>query len=635
MSVASVDSLELDSDAVDFATKDPTTQRFSSHHCSDFELLRRLWVEAAPYRKHLLGIFLIGLLWSPLALLAPLPLKIAVDSAIGTEALPAFLGDISSLAGGLAIAVSLAVALALLGAVQGLGDSLLRTYIAEQLTLKFRSRLFRHAQRLSLAYHDRNGSFDATYRILGDAPCIQWVTIYGIIPVLTAVVTLASMVYVTAVIDWPLAVVALGVSPIMFALSRVHSRNVRPRWDRNRELEGETLSIAQEVLSMLRVVKAFGRESYEEDRFARRSEKVIASNVTLAAINGGFDLLKSLTVAVGGAVVLAVGVVHVRSGLLTVGELILVTGYIWQIMGPVHTISNSLSSMQVAFASARRAFAVLDRPPDADERASAHALHRARGEIQFQEVTFGYEGRQSTLDRVSFKVCAGTCLGIVGPSGSGKTTLLSLLMRFYNPSAGAILLDGQDIRDYRLADLRNQFAIVFQEPVLFSTSIAENIAYGRPDATIEQIIEAAKAANIHGFIITLPNGYQTQVGERGMSLSGGERQRISIARAFLKDAPVLILDEPTSSVDAQTEGAILEVLKRLIEGRTTLITAHRLSTLLHCTGRIELRLGQITSIAEAGEGQTADGEAQIAIRQQTSAHWGKADSSQTRLYGRV
>ncbi|MBP2235308.1 ATP-binding cassette subfamily B protein [Sinorhizobium kostiense] len=579
---------------------------------SDVDLFRRLLSQAAPHRLHLLGILLIGLLWSPIALLTPLPLKIAVDSAVGAQPLPGSLGTLLPVPAArplaaLAVAVGLAVALAIVGQVRNFADSLLRTYTGEQLTLAFRARLFRHAQRLPLAYHDRNGSFDATHRILSDAPCVQWVTIYGIIPVLTASVTLIGMIYVTAVIDWQLAAVALAVSPIIFLLSRVHSQCVRPCWDQSRELEGGTLSIVQEVLSVLRVVKAFGREGHETERFARRSRRVIATNVRIAAINGGFDLLKGLTIALGAVTVLAIGVLHVRAGILTLGELLLVIGYVWQILGPVHTITNSLSSLQVAFAAGRRAFGLLDQPADADDRPDARPLGRAGGAVEFRDVCFGYDEGRPALYDVSFRVAPGTRVGIVGPTGSGKTTLVNLLIRFYDPSHGAILLDGVDLRDYRLADLRNQFAIVLQEPVLFSASIAENIAYGRPDATHREIVEAAKSAQAHDFIAGLPEGYDTQVGERGMSLSGGERQRISLARAFLRDAPILILDEPTSSVDVRTEGAIVDVLGRLMEGRTTFIIAHRLSTLMHCDAQIRIHRGRLGTAEREGPIDTVAG----------------------------
>ncbi|MBA3746403.1 MAG: ABC transporter ATP-binding protein, partial [Solirubrobacterales bacterium] len=268
--------------------------------------------------------------------------------------------------------------------------------------------------------------------------------------------------------------------------------------------------------------------------------------------------------------------------------------YLVQLYEPLKQMSKKIADLQGSFASAERAFAVLDEPTDVIERPAARRLSRAHGAISFDDVSFAYAGeRRNVLERVSFDVAAGTTLGITGTTGAGKTTLVSLLMRFYDPSQGAITLDGRDLRDYRLADLRDQFAIVLQEPVLFSTNLAENIAYARPGASDAEIIAAARAANAHDFICALPQGYETQVGERGMKLSGGERQRIALARAFLKDAPILILDEPTSSVDIRTETAIMDSMMRLIEGRTAFMIAHRLSTLDHCDERIEVEHGRL------------------------------------------
>jgi ATP-binding cassette subfamily B protein len=296
---------------------------------------------------------------------------------------------------------------------------------------------------------------------------------------------------------------------------------------------------------------------------------------------------------VGTAAVLFVGVRNVQTGVLTVGELLMVMAYLTQLYGPMETISQKVGDLQSSLASAERAFELLDETPDVTEKHHARRLVRARGGIEFRNVSFGYEGTVSVLHDISFSIAPGTRLGIVGKTGAGKTTLVSLITRFYDPTAGAILLDGVDLRDYRIADLRNQFGIVLQEPVLFSTSIAENIAYARPGARWHDIISAADAANAHDFIRELPEGYETVVGERGMRLSGGERQRIALARAFLKDAPILILDEPTSSVDTKTETAIMEASERLMQGRTSLMIAHRLSTLEHCDARFEIEYGKL------------------------------------------
>jgi ATP-binding cassette subfamily B protein len=305
-------------------------------------------------------------------------------------------------------------------------------------------------------------------------------------------------------------------------------------------------------------------------------------------------------IAAGTAVVLYVGVRHVQTGAITLGELLMVMGYLSQLYEPMKTLSKRAVSMQSKLASAERVFTLLDDAPDVVERPDARPLARARGRIEFRGVSFDYAGDRAGLRDVSFEAPAGSRIGIAGSTGAGKTTLVSLLLRLYDPSAGRILLDGVDLREYRLDDLRRQFGMVLQESVLFATSVAENIAYARPDAGREEIIEAAKAANAHDFIVQLPRGYDTLVGERGMMLSGGERQRISLARAFLRNAPILILDEPTSAVDVRSEALIMEALERLMQGRTTLVVAHRLSTIEGCDMRLEIergRLARVRSIA--------------------------------------
>jgi ATP-binding cassette subfamily B protein len=588
-------------------------QPMNSSPANHRPLFGRLLEQVRPYWLHILGISLISLLASPLALLSPLPLKIAVDSVLGDHPLPGFLRvilpavAINSKAAMLAVVIGLVVAVALISQARDFAVSLLSAYTGERMLRGFRARLFRHVQRLSLSYHDSRGTSDSIYRIQYDATSIQNITVDGLIPSITSAVTLLSMIYVTARINWRLALVALAASPVIFMVSRIFRRRLRKQSREVKRIESAAMGVVSQTLGGLRTVKAFGQEVRETQKFMDQSNASMRARLRLAWAEGAFGLLVALITAASMGAVLFIGISGVRSEALTLGELLLVMGYVSQLHAPLKVLAKKMTSMQGHLASAERAFGVLDEAPDVAERPNARPLARASGSMTFQDVSFRYEGPGAgashtaaaapagdlVLRDISFEVAAGTCVGIAGTTGAGKTTLMNLLMRFYDPTSGRILLDGADLRDYKLADLRNQFAIVLQEPVLFSTSIGENIAYARPEASEAEIIAAARAANAHDFISRLPQGYQTPVGERGMRLSGGERQRVAIARAFLKDTPLLILDEPTSSVDMKTESVIVEAMERLMRGRTTFIIAHRPSTLQHCGIILRLEDGQV------------------------------------------
>ena len=568
---------------------------------SDLTLYRRLLGQARSCRPHLAGILLLSLLAPPLMLLTPLPLKILVDSVIGSRPVSGFLDGVLPTAvprSGLALLLptaGLLVAIGLLVHLQGLASWLLQTYTGEKLALEFRGLLFRHVQRLSLSYHDTKGTTDSTFRIQYDAPSIQWILVNGVTPFVTAGFTLVGMIYVTARLDWQLALVALGVSPVLFLLARSSSRRLRRRWFELKALQSSAASVVQEVLAAVRVVKAFAREDEEHRRFVHQASQEMQGHIRLASVQGGFDLLVGLTVTTGTAAALVIGALHVTSGVLTLGELLLVTSYLAQLYGPLETISRKVADLQASLTSAERAFALLDEVPDVAERPNARPLTRAAGAVVFRNVSFAFGDGRPILRGISFEVEPGTRVGVRGATGAGKTTLVSLLMRLYDPAAGQILLDGVDLREYKLGDLRNQFAVVLQDPVLFSASIAENIAYARPGASEREIVAAASAANAHEFIVSLPQGYETPVGERGMHLSGGERQRIALARAFLKNAPILILDEPTSSVDVTTEGGIVQAMEQLIAGRTTFLIAHRAATLRQCHRVLVIENGRLVT----------------------------------------
>ena len=568
---------------------------------TDTRLFSRLLRQAKPYWPHIAGIFLLGLLATPLMLLAPLPLKIAVDSVVGSSPLPGFMEPVTPdwLSGStirlLGLAAGLQVMVVLFSQLHELCGHVLRARAGEGMMLEFRSALFRHVQRLSLLFHDTRGTADSLYRIQYDAPAIRDITVNSIISLLSAAVMLVATLVVITRLDWQLALVALAVCPFLFVFARTYNLRMRPRYREVRGMESSALQVVQEVLSAFRVVKAFGREDREQDRFVAQSQVGVRARIRLSLAEGTFGLLVNMTTAIGTAAVLFIGIRNVQAGVLSLGELLMVLAYLTQLYNPLRTISRQVANLQSSLASAERAFQLLDEIPDVTDRPSARSLKRAAGELRFSGVTFAYGENTPVLQDVSFCIAPGTRLGIEGRTGAGKSTLVSLASRFYDPGDGEILLDGVDLRDYKLADLRNQMAIVLQDPVLFSTSIAENIGYGRPGAEFSQIVEAAQAANVHEFIAGLPDGYDTAVGERGMMLSGGERQRIALARAFLKDAPILILDEPTSAVDMTTEAGIMEAMERLMVGRTTLMIAHRISTLDICDARIELEHGRIIS----------------------------------------
>jgi len=426
------------------------------------------------------------------------------------------------------------------------------------------------------------------------------------------------MIIVTLFLDWELALIALSILPFLLMFTLMYRQRLRAGWKKVKSSESAAMSGAQESLSASRVVKAFGQEERENEQFLSRYTESASAALKVFVEGGVYNLLIGIVMAVGLSVVIYVGIGHVQAGTLTLGGLLIVNYYLTQIYGPLRDIGKRVLDVQQSFAGMDRFLEILDEEPDVQESPNAMRLTRANGQVAFEDVSFSYEQGHQVLQDVSFTLERGSCLGVVGPTGSGKTTVSTLVLRLFDPTRGRITLDGVDLRQYKVTDLRNQFAVVLQDTVLFSTTIAENIRFARPNATFEEIVEAAKAADAHDFITGLPDGYNTQVGERGMKLSGGERQRISIARAFLKNAPILILDEPTSALDINTETSILGGIQSLMKGRTTLMIAHRPSTLRNCDAIVTLAnrkvvqmTGQVAtvleSMAQAGQKDSEQG----------------------------
>jgi ABC-type multidrug transport system fused ATPase/permease subunit len=542
--------------------------------------LPRVFRYVLPYRWWAAAVLLLIVASGLADLLAPWPLKVLVDHALGDHPLPAWLETFVGPADRhrlLWIAVFAGLGVALLHNALAVVGDYVQTRLEQRMVLDFRSDLFQHAQRLSLAFHDQKRSGMLIYAINGQGDAVA-----GMIMVVPAIgqslITLLGMFWILLAMDWAIAVLSMAVAPFMYYSVRYYARHIQDRLMRVKSMEGESLSIVHESISMLRVIVAFGREPFEYRRFRDQGLRAVSARVDVTVRQTLFSLVVNMTTALGTAAVLGLGAYRVLEGKLLVGDLLVIMAYIAAVYKPMEAITHTIGTLQDKIASQRVAFNLLDTEPEIKEPARPTPLENFSGAVEFDAVCFSYQGRTDTLKDISFRAAPGQRVAIVGPTGAGKTTLISLLPRFYDPSAGSILLDGIDIRSLRLHDLREQISLVLQEPLLFSGTIADNIRYGRLDAGDDDVIEAARAANAHDFILRLPKQYETELGERGAKLSGGERQRLCVARAFLKNAPVLILDEPTSSIDSRTEAVILEALDRLMVGRTSFMIAHRLST---------------------------------------------------------
>jgi ATP-binding cassette subfamily B protein len=516
-------------------------------------------------------------------LLLPWPLKFLVDNVLQDRPISSgmawWLGPTAENRSALLVLTVIA-GLVLTFASSGLNvlDNYVNTKIDQNMVLGFRSDLFQHAQRLSLTFHDQRRSGRLIYAINFQADAAARL-VMTIPPLVQSGLTLLGMFWISFLIDPTLALLSLTVVPLLYFSVRYYVKHIQRQLVEVKGMEGESLSIIHEAMSMLRVIVAFGREDFEYSRFRIQGERTINARIKLTVRQTLFSLAVTMITASGTALVLGFGAFAALQGSITIGQLLVVMAYIAAIYKPLETISTTIGSLQDVLIALRVAFVLLETQPEVQDIPGAVTLKRTQGRVTFEGVHFNYNNRIDTLKNLSFDAQAGQVVGVVGPTGAGKTTLVSLIPRFYDVKNGRILLDGTDIRQLTIRSLRDQISIVLQEPMLFSCSIADNIRYGRLDATLDQIMEAAKAANAHDFIMSLPKKYETEVGERGVQISAGERQRISVARAFLKDAPVLILDEPTSSIDLRTEGVILDALDRLMVGRTTFMIAHRLSTI--------------------------------------------------------
>ncbi len=471
--------------------------------------------------------------------------------------------------------------------------------IGLQALLKLRTDLYAYLQSLSLKYHDARRSSDSSFRVAYDSQSIQTIYNKGFTNIFASIITLIGTFAVMVRIDWQLTLLSLAIVPLLLGAIYFFADRIRRESTFIQEQESAVLAQAQEGLSSIRMVHAFGREEWEVRQFHQQASQSLQANLRLTLTNVNSALVISTLMVIGTAAMYYVGTLHVLAGTLTLGSLLVFSAYLLMLYQPLESLTYTTWAMEGATAGAKRCFEVLDGQDDVVDSPNAIAIAEANGALQFHHVSFGYAHDRQVLHDVDLRIDTNQIAALVGGTGAGKSTLLSLVPRFYDPTSGSVTLDGRDLRQITKKSLRAQVGMVLQDTLLFSTTIRENIAYGRPDASEEEIVDAARRAQADEFIRALPNGYASLVGERGGHLSVGQRQRIGIARAFLKNAPILLLDEPTSALDPTTESAIMDTIKELMHGRTTLIVTHRLATIHNVDRIVVLERG---CVVEQGHG---------------------------------
>jgi ATP-binding cassette subfamily B protein/subfamily B ATP-binding cassette protein MsbA len=590
-----------------------------------------------PYRGLVILSFTMTVVASIVALAEPWPLAFVIDNVLGTHPPPGPLREwfgtnpdpyrllIFIVVGGFLISI-------MSHGIRVINDYV-NAKVEQNMVLDLRGKLFAHCESLSLTFHDARQTGMLMSIINMQASAVGAI-VMSFPPLFESFLMLIGMLIIALFIDWQVTLVSLMAVPMIYWALAMYGTRIVPRVIRVQQLEWRSLSIVYEAMSMLRVIVSFGRERYEHKRFWTQGKTAVDARVRLTVWQTLFSLGVTTATALGSGVVLGFGAWHVLQDKITLGELTVLISYIAAVYTPLESISNTVGHLHQQFVFFNAVLNTLQTKPEVRNAPDAIDIGRSSGSIEFDDVSFAYSGRVDTLQNVSFKIEAGQRVAIVGPTGAGKTTLVSLLVRFYDPANGSIKIDGHDIRKLSLQCLRNQLSLVLQEPMLFSGSIADNIRYGRLAASMDEIVAAAQAANAHDFIERLPEGYDTELGEGGKQLSGGERQRICVARAFIRNAPILILDEPTSSIDSRTELVILDALDRLMVGRTSLMIAHRLSTVRKADLIIVVNRGRVAEVGshdqlltqgglyyqlyEAQNGEIAAIEAEHLIRQRTN-----------------
>jgi ATP-binding cassette subfamily B protein/subfamily B ATP-binding cassette protein MsbA len=557
---------------------------------------RQLLRYARTQRAFFLLILILTLLSSALLALQPWPMKVIVDHVLGQNPLPDLLERFVGSPSPMALLGYSVIGGLMLFLLSSMVEAVLTwswTVAGRRMVYALAEDLYSRLQGRSLLYHSRHAVGDSMSRVTVDS----W-SVYHVLDTLLfspghALLTIIAMIYLMAHVDPTLTVMAVVVAPFMIGASFLVGRPLRAAAKLKRDIETRIQSHIQQTLTGIPVVQAFTQEDRERARFEHFADAAIRAQQRSTLVGGINSLSSGLITTLGTGAILWVGAQHVLGGTLTIGGILLFLVYLGSLQTQMKVFATIYTSLQGFSASVDRVTEVLRSDADLIEKAGAVQIKRAGGAIEFQNVTFGYEPGRPVLNDISLRVNPGETLAIVGPSGAGKTTVVNLVPRFFDPWQGRILIDDIDVREVKIQSVRQQVSLVLQEPFLFPVSIADNIAYAKTHASRDEIESAARVANAHDFIARLPHGYDTVLGERGATLSGGERQRLSIARAMLKDAPIVILDEPTSALDAQTERSLLDAIERLTEGRTTLVIAHRLSTVRRADRILVLEGGRI------------------------------------------
>jgi ATP-binding cassette subfamily B protein/subfamily B ATP-binding cassette protein MsbA len=574
-------------------------------------LFRYVW----PHWRALSVVLLTMVLHIGLHVLRPWPLKFLLDDVLVKRRVPESLRPIlDALPGpsgldGLLLWVCIAtVLLYFAGTLVEMVSTLVTVTFGQRMVYDLGADLFRHLERLGLLFHSRQPVGDTVSRVTGDAYCVQILVCSVLLPLLEAVVSLVTMFAIMWCIEPTMTLLSLGVVPVMVVLMWLFSGPMRERGRTERDLEGRMMTQVEQTLSAIPAVQAFTREEREHQTLRACAADTVVAHRRATQVDMLFKVFIGLVTAVGTAVIMWLGARYalMPEPTVSVGTIVIFLSYLESLYEPLNAIAHSGSTMQHAAGSADRVLEILDTPPEVSDAPGARAAE-LRGHVRYEDVTFGYEPGRPVLHGISLEARPGEVIAIVGPTGAGKTTLVNMLVRFFDPWSGRVTVDGRDVRQYPLQSLRRQVALVLQEPYIFPITLAENISYGRPDAGREEVEAAARAANADGYIRRIPGGYDAVVGERGATLSGGEKQRLSIARAFLKDAPILILDEPTSALDARTEALLLDALEHLMKDRTTFIIAHRLSTIRHADRILVINHGAVIEQGSHEELMALDG----------------------------